>query len=44
MRDWDYENEQWTRLPSYLKHLPLFTRDYDLVSLFFRSLWSVILK
>lgn len=44
MRDWDYDNDQWTRLPSYLKHLPLFTRHYDVVSLLFRALWSVILK
>lgn len=44
MKDWDYENEQWTQLPSYLKHLPIFTRQYDLVSLFFRALWAFILK
>lgn len=40
MKDWDYENEQWTQLPTHLKHLPLFTRQYDLVSLFFRMLWA----
>ena len=44
MRDWDYENEQWVRLPSHLKHLPLFTRHLDLMSFFFRLVWSVILK
>jgi len=44
LQEWTYENEQWTRLPSYLKHLPLFTRHYDLVSLFFRTIWSIILK
>lgn len=44
MKEWDYENEQWVKLPSHLKHLPLFTRHYDLTSLFFRTLWSIILK
>ncbi len=44
MKDWDYDNEQWTKLPSHLKHLPLFTRHYDLASVFIRALWWVILK
>lgn len=44
MKEWDYENEQWMSLPAHLKHLPLFTRHYDLISLFFRTLWSIILK
>ncbi len=44
MRDWKYDNEQWTQLPTYLKHLPLFTRAYDWTSVFFRFLWSVYLK
>jgi len=44
MKDWEYENEQWTRLPSYLKHLPLFTRNLDLFSLFIRQLWAFFLK
>ena len=44
MRDWNYENEQWTQLPTELKHLPLFTRYYDLTSLIFRLLWSAWLK
>lgn len=44
MKKWIYENEQWTTLPSHLKHLPIFTRDYDLVSLFFRALWALYLK
>jgi len=42
--NWNYENEQWTQLPSHLKHLPLFTRHYDLVSLIFRALWGFALK
>ena len=29
MRDWDYDNEQWTRLPGYLKHLPIETLKID---------------
>ena len=44
MKDWNYENEQWTKLPVHLKHLPLFTRYYDLTSLFFRALWGAWLK
>lgn len=44
MKDWNYENDQWTKLPSYLKHLPLFTRHIDLLSIIIRSLWAVILK
>lgn len=44
MKDWTYENEQWTKLPAYLKHLPLFTRHLDLTSAFFRFLWSVYLQ
>ncbi len=44
MKDWNYENEQWTKLPAHLKHLPLFTRHFDLTSWFFRVLWAVFLK
>lgn len=44
MKDWNYENEQWASLPYHLKHLPLFTRHYDLTSVFFRILWAVFLK
>jgi 1-acyl-sn-glycerol-3-phosphate acyltransferase len=44
MRDWNYENEQWTQLPAHLKHLPLFTRHFDLTSWIFRALWGVFLK
>jgi 1-acyl-sn-glycerol-3-phosphate acyltransferase len=44
MKDWDYENDQWMRLPSHLKHLPLFTRHYDLFSLIVRFIWRIILN
>ena len=44
MKNWDYENEQWTSLPPYLKHLPLFTRHFDLTSRFFRLMWAIYLK
>lgn len=44
MKDWNYENDQWMRLPTHLKHLPLFTRHFDLVSYFFRVLWGLFLK
>lgn len=44
MKDWNYDNEQWTKLPTYLKHLPLFTRHIDLFSACMRYLWSILLK
>lgn len=44
MKEWDYENDQWMSLPGHLKHLPLFTRHFDFVSLIMRTLWSIILK
>lgn len=44
MKVWTYENEQWVKLPTYLKHLPLFTRHIDLTSLFIRHLWGFFLK
>ena len=44
MKDWNYENEQWTKLPAHLKHLPLFTRNLDYVSIFFRFIWAIFLK
>lgn len=44
IRDWNYENDQWMKLPSHLKHLPLFTRHFDLVSWFFRLMFAVFLK
>jgi len=44
MKDWNYENEQWTQLPPHLKHLPLFTRYYDFTSVIFRALWGLFLK
>ncbi|MCB9073455.1 MAG: 1-acyl-sn-glycerol-3-phosphate acyltransferase [Bdellovibrionaceae bacterium] len=44
MKDWDYDNEQWMKLPPYLKHLPLFTKHRDLTSYFFRLLWAFFLK
>ncbi len=44
MKDWNYDNEQWTELPTYLRHLPLFTRHYDLTSFILSSLWALCLK
>ncbi len=44
MREWNYENDQWTKLPSYVKHLPLFTQHYDLTSQFIKLLWYILLK
>lgn len=44
MRNWNYDNDQWTKLPGHIKHLPLFTQHYDLTSRVIRFLWSLILK
>ncbi|MFN7823792.1 MAG: lysophospholipid acyltransferase family protein [Pseudobdellovibrionaceae bacterium] len=44
MKDWNYDNEQWTKLPAHLKHLPLFTRHLDLFSMVIRFFWSLFLK
>jgi 1-acyl-sn-glycerol-3-phosphate acyltransferase len=44
MRKWTYENEQWTKLPAHVKHLPLFTQHYDVTSRLVRFIWSLILK
>lgn len=44
MKRWDYTNDQWTKLPTYLKHLPLFTHHLDLTSQVFRFLWAFFLK
>jgi len=44
MNNWNYENDQWVNLPPHLKHLPLFTRQFDLTSWFFRLIWAVLLK
>lgn len=44
MKEWTYDNEQWTKLPPYLKHLPLFTRHLDLTSIIVRFLWSIVLQ
>lgn len=44
MKDFNYDNDQWTKLPPYLKHLPLFTRHYDFLSLVMRYLWAFFLK
>ncbi|HEY8272206.1 MAG TPA: 1-acyl-sn-glycerol-3-phosphate acyltransferase, partial [Pseudobdellovibrionaceae bacterium] len=44
MKVWNYDNEQWTKLPTYLKHLPLFTRHIDLFSTVMRYVWSIFLK
>lgn len=44
MMNWNYENDQWTKLPSHIKHLPLFTRHFDGFSFFMRVLWAIVLK
>lgn len=44
MREWNYENDQWTKLPIHLRHLPLFTRHLDWASIFIRWIWANFLK
>jgi len=44
VKGWNYENEQWTQLPTHLRHLPLFTRQFDLASYFIRFIWWVFLR
>lgn len=44
MKDWNYDNDQWTKLPDYLKHLPLFTRHVDIFSMCVRGIWAFFLK
>lgn len=44
MKPWTYDNEQWTKLPVYLRHLPLFTRNIDFTSMFVRFLWALYLR
>lgn len=44
MREWNYDNDQWTKLPSYLKHLPLFTHHYDMTSKIIRFAWYLLLR
>jgi len=44
MKPWTYDNQQWTKLPVHLRHLPLFTRNFDLTSRFIRFLWSLYLR
>ena len=44
MKEWNYENEQWIKLPDHLKHLPLFTRNRDWTSIAIRFVWGLILK
>ena len=44
MKKWNYENDQYTKLPAELKHLPLFTRHFDFTSWIFRCAWGFLLK
>ena len=44
MKDWNYDNDQWTKLPAYLKHLPLFTRHVDIFSSTIKYIWAFFLK
>ncbi len=44
MKPWSYDNEQWTTLPMHLRHLPLFTKNFDLTSRVVRFLWALYLR
>ena len=41
---WSYQNDQWTKLPDHLSHLPLITKHFDLLSFLIQLLWSQILR
>jgi len=43
-KEWNYENDQYTKLPAHLKHLPLFTRHFDFTSWIFRCMWGFLMK
>ena len=44
MKNWNYDNEQWRSLPTHLKHLPIFTRQFDLTSYLIGLVWAILLK
>jgi len=44
MKNWNYDNDQWRSLPTHLKHLPIFTRNFDLTSYIIGFLWALFLK
>ncbi len=44
MADWNYDNDQWRKLRPHIRHLPLFTRNFDFTSWLFRLLWAAFLK
>ncbi len=44
MKEWSYDNDQWTKLPTHMKHLPLFTRHIDMFSMAMKAMWSLYLK
>lgn len=44
MENWNYDNDQWKNLPPHLKHLPLFTRHFDLTSYLIGALWAFVMK
>lgn len=44
MESWKYENEQYTQLPAYMRHLPLFVKEVSLLSRFVGILWLIFLK
>jgi len=38
-KEWNYENNQFTKLPAHLKHLPLFTRHFDFMPVPLNTGW-----
>ena len=41
---WSYQNNQWTKLPDHISHLPLVTKHFDLLSFLVSLLWFQILR
>lgn len=44
MKKWQYENQQWTHLPSHLRHLPLISKNPSKFERFIEWLWAFFLK
>lgn len=44
MKQWQYENDQWTKLPTHLRHLPIITRHFDYASFAIRTIWYLFLR
>lgn len=44
MKKWEYQNQQWTHLPSHIRHLPLISQNPSKFEQFIEWLWAFFLK